>query len=217
MQHTDQTTQPLTGTLVPAPTPAAPRIDDGGVWTALPQHHMDLDTALTLLTPAEVDRIVTQASQSISVPQVSLTPTPVPGTIEAYLPGCPHPVYVHPAQPQQHTPPPVVMRNAVVDKWAVNTAVVSLSLSTAALIGSYALEQAAIAAATVVATLASMGWFLLALAIVLGVISVAKKKAGVPHVHIDQTVNQKFDVHGGGFLGRATVETSSGIVNTVKR
>ncbi|MEU9757562.1 hypothetical protein AB0D90_31285 [Streptomyces althioticus] len=214
MQHTDQTTQPLTGNLVPAtyePT-------QGSAWTMPgPRLDIDLDTALTLLTDSEVERIVAQATAEVHGPQLSTTPQHTPGTIKAYVPGMPHPIYVHPAQPVEHTAPPVVVRQPVVSRWAVNTSLTSLSLSGAALIGSFALEQFAVAAAAVVAAVASMGWFLLGLAVVLGVIHVASKKAGAPKLHVDQTVHQEFQVKGGGWLNKTHIDSSGGITNTIKR
>lgn len=216
MQYTDPTTEPLTGNLVPAPYEQQSRAQHG-VWTAVPERHIDLDTALTLLTPDEVDRIVAQATSLTNGPQLSTTPQHTPGTIKAYVPGMPHPIYVHPAQPVEHTAPPIVVREPIVSRWAVNTSLVSLSLSGAALIGSYALEQAAVAAATVVATVASMGWFLLGLAVVLGIIHVASKKASAPKLHVDQTVHQEFQVKGGGWLNKTHIDSSGGITNTIKR
>src|SRR5690606_21012615 len=84
VQHTDQTTQPLTGNLVPAtyePT-------QGSAWTMPgPRLDIDLDTALTLLTDSEVERIVAQATAEVHGPQLSTTPQHTPGTIKAYVPG----------------------------------------------------------------------------------------------------------------------------------
>ncbi|MGV9816348.1 hypothetical protein ACWDTQ_31095 [Streptomyces cellulosae] len=216
MQYTDPTTEPLTGNLVPAPYEPQSRAQHG-VWTAVPERHIDLDTALTLLTPDEVDRIVAQATSLTNGPQLSTTPHHAPGTIKAFVPGMPHPVYVHPAQPVEHTAPPIVVREPIVSRWAVNTALLSVSLSGGALLAAYALEQAAVAAAAVVAAVASMGWFLLGLAVVLGVISVVSKKASAPHLHVDQTVKQTFEVKGGGFLNRTTIDPSGSITNTIKR
>ncbi|MGW7505914.1 hypothetical protein ACWGIR_30940 [Streptomyces albidoflavus] len=199
---------------VDLPTPARNPSAHEGVWTAYPaERHMDIDTALTLLTPAEVDRIVTQAR----APQISTFPTQQtgPGMIEAYLPGLPHPVYVHPSHPPMPPAPPASERPPVVDRWAVNTAVVSLSLSTAALISAFALHQAALAAAALVAALASMGWFLLALAVVLGVLTLTRGRAPAPSVH--QTITQNIEVTSSGLLSRTKIDPAATITNNRAR
>lgn len=105
----------------------------------------------------------------------------------------------HTAGPRDQQPSPTV-----VSRWAVDTAVVSLSVSGATWITSLALGEFAHAAVAVAAALASLGKLALVAAVMFGLIAIIKKKTTTV---IEQTINAH--VTANGFLGRARIDRAS--------
>jgi hypothetical protein len=170
----------LTGQVVqPYSRPVFPTAARGPVDEIMAMTSRDFQTmAQAVLHPDQTADLVHYALAQMP----ALHATPVRGAIEAYDPVGHRRLYVHPMQPVHHTPPVIEARAPIVDKWATNTALVSLSLSGAAWIAAAAVRLWAEAAAVVLQALQGLGMFALAAAVIFGLISVARKKAGATQI-----------------------------------